>query len=226
MSTTSRTNKVCYYRRKSKSQVGKSTNDSQAEEESKDSCTLMMSSGGYDFDFVEQPPDKLTCSKCQLLLRDPQLTSCCGHHFCQTCITRILVEWSPCPLCKEGSFSGQAFSAKGEWFGSLVSTIGYMSAHGLEWWALSPVISIMIVGTSRSNASYVTGTFSAEMFKNTRTMQVRIDHSLASTVATQKLGLKSPQSISRSVPAILTSLSNAQTSMVLGLSKERTSTST
>ena len=97
----------CYRRRKPKSRSEKTTKDPQAEEGSKDSCVLMTSSssGGYDFDFIEQPSDDLTCSICQLVLRDPQLTSCCGHHFCKSCIARILDEWSPCPLCKESSFS-------------------------------------------------------------------------------------------------------------------------
>ena len=66
---------------------------------------VAITSGGYDFDFLEQLPDELTCSICQLVLRDPHLTSCCGHHFCQSCVARILAEWNPCPLCKGTSFT-------------------------------------------------------------------------------------------------------------------------
>ena len=94
-----------YRRRKSKSRSGKVITDSSGGEGSENTSCVLMNSGGYDFDFVEQPPDELTCSICQLVLRDPQLTSCCGHHFCQSCVAQILAEWSPCPLCKEGSFT-------------------------------------------------------------------------------------------------------------------------
>ena len=62
-------------------------------------------SGGYDFDFIEDPPEELNCSVCLLVLRDPHLTSCCGNHFCQSCIEKIKEGTSPCPLCKESSFS-------------------------------------------------------------------------------------------------------------------------
>ena len=59
-------------------------------------------SGGYDFDFIENPSEELTCSVCLLVLRDPQLTSCCGNHFCQSCIEKIK---DCCPLCKDTSFT-------------------------------------------------------------------------------------------------------------------------
>ena len=62
-------------------------------------------SGGYDYEFVSDPPDELNCSICLLVLRDPSLTSCCGNHFCQSCISRIKNEGMPCPLCKEQDYS-------------------------------------------------------------------------------------------------------------------------
>ena len=61
--------------------------------------------GGYDFDFVEGPLEELTCSICHLVLRNPHLTSCCGNHFCQSCIESVQNECSPCPLCKDTSFT-------------------------------------------------------------------------------------------------------------------------
>lgn len=66
---------------------------------------LVITTGGYDFDFVEEPSQELTCSICQWVLRDPHLTSCCGNRFCQSCVERIMSEWSPCPLCKGTSFT-------------------------------------------------------------------------------------------------------------------------
>ena len=62
-------------------------------------------SGGYDFDFIEEPPEELNCSVCLLVLRDPHLTSCCGNHFCESCAEKIKEGTSPCPLCKDATFS-------------------------------------------------------------------------------------------------------------------------
>ena len=60
--------------------------------------------GGYDYKFVSEPPDELKCSVCLSVLRDPSLTSCCGKHFCQSCISRIKKEGKPCPLCQEKAY--------------------------------------------------------------------------------------------------------------------------
>lgn len=67
--------------------------------------TSVPLSGGYDYEFVEEPTDDMNCSVCLSVLRDPHLTSCCGNHFCQSCITRIKEEGNPCPLCQEKDFS-------------------------------------------------------------------------------------------------------------------------
>lgn len=32
----------------------------------------------------------------------PQLTHCCGHHFCQSCLHGLQSNAKPCPFCKEG----------------------------------------------------------------------------------------------------------------------------
>ena len=61
-------------------------------------------SGGYDYEFVSDSPDELKCSICLSVLRDPSLTSCCGKHFCQSCISRIKNEGKPCPLCQEQDY--------------------------------------------------------------------------------------------------------------------------
>lgn len=62
-------------------------------------------SGGLDYDFVDSPPDDLTCSICLLVLNEPQLTSCCGNHFCGVCVKQILAESRSCPLCNAQTFS-------------------------------------------------------------------------------------------------------------------------
>ena len=61
--------------------------------------------GGYDYEFVSDPPDELKCSICLSVLRDPSLTSCCGNHFCQSCISHIKNKGMPCPLCQEQDYT-------------------------------------------------------------------------------------------------------------------------
>ncbi len=61
--------------------------------------------GGYDYEFVETPPEYLECSICLLTLRDPHVSSCCGNHFCQPCISRVQAANRLCPLCNESEFT-------------------------------------------------------------------------------------------------------------------------
>lgn len=60
--------------------------------------------GGFDYEFVSPPPKSLECSICLLTLRDPQVVSCCGHHFCQLCIGKVRAAKKPCPLCNEPDY--------------------------------------------------------------------------------------------------------------------------
>ena len=59
--------------------------------------------GGYDCEFVEPPPSvfQTECLICNLILRDPYLTSCCGTHFCHTCSERLQAEHKYCPTCRK-----------------------------------------------------------------------------------------------------------------------------
>ena len=43
-------------------------------------------SGGYPFEFVAEPPEYVCCTLCNLPSRDPQLSECCGHLFCFSCL--------------------------------------------------------------------------------------------------------------------------------------------
>ncbi len=63
--------------------------------------------GGYDQEFMDPPAKlkKFECPLCLLVTREPNLTSCCGQHFCQSCINRIITDRKPCPFCKELSFT-------------------------------------------------------------------------------------------------------------------------
>ncbi len=59
---------------------------------------------GYRCEGVESVED-YECPLCLHVTREPSLTSCCGQHFCQACIQKILTDNKPCPLCKENSFT-------------------------------------------------------------------------------------------------------------------------
>ncbi len=66
-----------------------------------------LNTGGYDQEFLD-PPAKLKefeCPLCLLVTREPNLTSCCGQHFCQSCINRIITDRKPCPFCKVLNFT-------------------------------------------------------------------------------------------------------------------------
>ena len=45
--------------------------------------------GGYDYEFVDSPPDTWECPVCLSTLRDPHLLSCCGVKICQSCIEGV-----------------------------------------------------------------------------------------------------------------------------------------
>ena len=64
--------------------------------------------GGYDYNFVKEPPDTTICVICQLASRDPYLSVCCGHVFCKSCLdnAKIAADVAPdifeanCPMCR------------------------------------------------------------------------------------------------------------------------------
>ena len=59
-----------------------------------------------DVDFVEKPPRQLAieCPICMGILFLPHIVSCCGYHFCETCLNKVKREDQPCPMCK-GDFT-------------------------------------------------------------------------------------------------------------------------
>ena len=60
--------------------------------------------GGFNCDFIEEPPDDLTCPICLLPPRKPHLISCCGHKLCHSCISRVQQAGDPCPCCRKEQF--------------------------------------------------------------------------------------------------------------------------
>ena len=65
-------------------------------------------SGGYDYNFVKEPPDTTICVICQLPSRDPYLSVCCGHVFCKSCLDNAkkaaAVVAANCPMCRSEEY--------------------------------------------------------------------------------------------------------------------------
>ena len=64
-----------------------------------------MDAGGFNYTFLKPPPKRLECPLCLLVLREPNVTDCCGNHFCRSCIQQIKLSKRPCPLCQGASFN-------------------------------------------------------------------------------------------------------------------------
>ena len=48
--------------------------------------------GGYEDNlFIDAPPESVQCPVCLLVLREPQVLSCCGVHICQVGLCPIQV---------------------------------------------------------------------------------------------------------------------------------------
>ena len=52
----------------------------------KHAAEAAATTGGYRYEFVEEPPDYVRCSICHLPSRDPYLSDCCGSLFCYSCL--------------------------------------------------------------------------------------------------------------------------------------------
>jgi len=62
--------------------------------------------GGYDCElFLSPVPEELKCGLCKQVAREPNLTSCCGEHFCKLCIKRVINDKKPCPSCEEAEIT-------------------------------------------------------------------------------------------------------------------------
>jgi len=67
-------------------------------------ATVDSHSGGYDCQFVDIPQDAdLICKICQNPSREPQITVCCGHTFCKSCVDAanlVAGNTIACPMCR------------------------------------------------------------------------------------------------------------------------------
>ncbi|XP_065901696.1 TNF receptor-associated factor 5-like [Dysidea avara] len=63
--------------------------------------------GGYEYDFVDAPPDRVVCKICHYPCRDAHLTNCCGAHFCASCLKQTRKGSAvnkACPMCRVEKF--------------------------------------------------------------------------------------------------------------------------
>ena len=76
-----------------------------------DPLTLLAregSYGGYTYYFAESVGPELCCTLCTEVLKEPHLTSCCGQHYCSSCLKEWLdhnSENHSCPICRETEFT-------------------------------------------------------------------------------------------------------------------------
>ena len=64
------------------------------------------SDGGYDYQFVDTPLDRVVCVICHLPSRDPHMTECCGHVFCKSCLDNAkATPYKACSMCKDAHFN-------------------------------------------------------------------------------------------------------------------------
>ena len=62
--------------------------------------------GGYEYCFIETPPDEMVCKICQYPVRDPLLSECCGQNFCKSCLEMYAdSDMSFCPYCRKNNFN-------------------------------------------------------------------------------------------------------------------------
>ena len=57
--------------------------------------------GGYDYEFVEPPPDDLICLICTFVAKDPQQLTCCGKIYCQVCLEEQQKCSNRCAQCRK-----------------------------------------------------------------------------------------------------------------------------
>ena len=58
--------------------------------------------GGYNYQFVKEPPDSLKCLICLSVVKEPQQHAGCGKLFCKVCIDHYkLQSRNDCPYCRK-----------------------------------------------------------------------------------------------------------------------------
>ena len=60
--------------------------------------------GGYEYDFLDTISNKYTCLICTNIQREPTIVSCCGQHFCCSCLDKWFAINKKCPHCTVDEF--------------------------------------------------------------------------------------------------------------------------
>ncbi len=64
------------------------------------------SGNGYSCELFFSPvPEDLKCGLCRQVARRPNISSCCGEHFCEVCINHMFEKGQDCPSCGLDEFS-------------------------------------------------------------------------------------------------------------------------
>ena len=87
---------------------GGGTKSVRAEDWREDSTGNSMDEGGYDYKFVNPPPDRLLCNICQFPCHEAQQTRECGHLFCKSCVNKLMSFTTlshACPVCRKEPFT-------------------------------------------------------------------------------------------------------------------------
>jgi len=64
--------------------------------------------GGFDYDFVDIPMESSLCKICFFPSREAQLSLCCGHTFCKSCLDntkKSKFTSKSCPVCCNVEFT-------------------------------------------------------------------------------------------------------------------------
>ena len=94
-------------------------------------ATNNTDTGGYDYQFVEEP-DSLKCLICLLVARDPQQHGGCGKLFCQSCIAAYQTQRDDCPHCRQPFSSDSGRTMLFNDFKSEICIICLAKAIGME----------------------------------------------------------------------------------------------
>ena len=88
--------------------------------------------GGYEYRFVNDPPDELICKICHHPCREPYLSGCCGHNFCKSCLDAARRTATNCPFCRNNEFATLANKLSGRKIQSLY-VMCTNKERGCEW---------------------------------------------------------------------------------------------
>ena len=93
-------------------------------------------SGGYDYQFVNTPPDRLVCKICHLPCCETQQSECCGSIYCKCDIDRLKATTTlqlACPICRDGDFVTYPNMATDREIQQLMVYCPDKEASGCDW---------------------------------------------------------------------------------------------